>query len=227
MIIGNGLLAKACIPHLGDDSNVIVFASGVSNSREFDSGAFLRERQMLKEAIGCGKLLVYFSTCSISDPELQGTPYVMHKKAMEEFVQEARDYAIFRLPQVVGKTTNPNTLTNYLCQQILSGTRFNVWQYARRNLIDVDDVALISDYLIKVAPDKKIIMPIASPLSISIPQLVEILERVLGRKAYFNLIPSGAAYEIDSRAANSVADKVGIRFDETYIERVIRKYYGK
>jgi len=115
MIIGTGLIAQAFIQHFEDDPNVIIFASGVSNSRENRSQAFLRERQMLIEALSFQKMLVYFSTCSVCDPELQTSPYVMHKKEMEVFVaHSAKDYAIFRLPQVVGETPNPNTLTNYL-----------------------------------------------------------------------------------------------------------------
>ena len=57
MIIGNGLIAQACAQHFGDDPNVIVFASGVSNSRENSSDAFLRERQMLGDAMSCQEMV--------------------------------------------------------------------------------------------------------------------------------------------------------------------------
>ena len=227
MIIGSGLIAQSFMRHFGDDPNVIVFASGVSNSREDRSDTFVRERKMLTEALCIHKTLVYFSTCSISDPELQNTPYVQHKKEMENLVRSAREYAIFRLPQVVGKTPNPVTLTNYLYQQIITGSNFQVWRYAKRNLIDVDDVASIVTYLIRASLANRITTNIASPFSISIPQLINVFELVLNKKANYAIIDVGGTYSIDSGLATDTASHAGVNFNETYIENLIRKYYGE
>lgn len=151
MIVGNGMIASAFKSYFGDDPDVIVFASGVSNSRENRGEEFLREKKMLMECMSYEKFTFYFSTCSVNDPELLDAPYVVHKKEMETLVRSAKDYAIFRLPQVVGKTPNPNTLTNYLYRQIMSGSNFKVWRHATRNLIDVDDVASIVSYLVRAS----------------------------------------------------------------------------
>lgn len=226
MIIGNGLLASAFKTYFGDDPDVIVFASGVSNSQETRAEEFLREKQILTECIAHKKLTLYFSTCSVNDPELLDTPYVIHKKQMEELARSSKDYAIFRLPQVVGKTPNSHTLTNYLYQQINSGTPFKVWCHAKRNLIDVNDVASIVNYLVRSSLAKGITENIASPSSISILKLVSIFEFVLGKKANYMLIDAGGMYPIDSILANEAASQTGINFDENYIEKLIRKYYG-
>lgn len=226
MIIGKGLIANAFAPHFGEDESLIIFASGVSNSREARSEAFFRERHMLIEALNLKKMLVYFSTCSVNDPELIGTPYVNHKKEMEALVRSAKDFAIFRLPQVVGKTQNPNTLTNYLFQQIKSGANFQVWRNATRNLIDVEDVALIATHLIRSSIASGQTINIACPFSVSILQLVNIFEKVLGKKASYTVVDSGGTYAIDSNIATQVAKKINIDFDDSYVEELIRKYYG-
>lgn len=227
MIIGNGLIASAFKSYFVDDPNVIVFASGVSNSQENRETEFLREKQILMECMSCKKFIAYFSTCSVNDPELLDAPYVVHKKEMETLVRSAKDYAIFRLPQVVGKTPNPNTLTNYLCRQIMSGSNFKVWRHATRNLIDVDDVASIVSYLVRASLASGITTNIASPFTISIPQLVSVFELVLDKKASCTLIDAGGAYTVDSALATEAANHCGVDFDEAYIEKLIRKYYGE
>ncbi len=226
MIIGNGLLAKAFDSHYINDSNVLVFASGVSNSKETRHEEFLRERQMLIKALCEEKFTIYFSTCSISDPELSDTGYVIHKKEMESLVSSSENYAIFRLPQVVGVTPNPNTLTNYLYQKITSETTFQIWRHAKRNLIDVDDVALIVNCLVQSSRAHNSTINIASPFAISIPQLVNVFEVVLDKKASYTALDIGGTYSIDSSLAATVANQSGVNFDETYNERLIRKYYG-
>ena len=225
MIIGNGLLAKSFVRNFGDDPEIVIFASGVSNSRETHRDAFLREKHMLSEALGLKKMLVYFSTCSVNDPELVDTPYVNHKIEMEALVSAVQDFTIFRLPQVVGKTQNPNTLTNFLYQKIMSGSSFQVWSHATRNLIDADDVAAIATHLIHSAVANGMTINIACPYFISIPRLVGIFETVLGKKAKYSVVDAGGTYAIDSQLAARVAKQIGINFDDSYIEKLIRKYY--
>ena len=226
MIIGNGLLARAFSPFYADDPEVLVFASGVSNSRETCAAEFEREKQLLQAACAKGKELIYFSTCSVHDPELLHTPYVVHKLAMEEMVAQLPHFAIFRLPQVVGHTPNPNTLTNFLHRQILTGQQFHIWRNARRNLIDVDDVAAIGHWLIQHHDADDIITNIACPFSIAIPDLVSVFEAELGCKANCDIVEAGGKYSIDTQLAFSVAPKAGVLFDDFYVKNLIRKYYA-
>lgn len=226
MIVGNGLIAKAFRPHHEHDPGLVVYASGVSNSRETRAAEFLRERTMLQEAIARAPVLLYFSTCSIGDPELADTAYVAHKKAMEALVREARRFAIFRLPQVVGRTGNPNTLTNYLHQKVASGEPFQVWANARRNLIDVDDVATLVRFLLQDGWAEGRTIDLATPVYVSIADLVGVFETVLGRRANYSLVAAGGAYPIDTSIAVEAAKACGVRFDGTYVRLLVEKYYG-
>ncbi|MET0319722.1 MAG: NAD-dependent epimerase/dehydratase family protein [Duganella sp.] len=228
MIIGNGLLARAFAPQYAGQDDVIVFASGVSNSRETRPEAFARERAMLEAALQQDKLLVYFSSCSIADPELTQAPYVLHKHAQEKLIGErAQRRAIFRLPQVVGRTDNPHTLANYLYRTIAGGAPFQVWRRARRNLVDVDDVARIARRLLERGDAVNRATNIACPYSVSVPDLVHMFETVTGRPACYELIDAGGSYHIDVDPAMSAAAETGVVMDQHYVDQLIRKYYAR
>ena len=225
MIVGNGLIASAFNSTIKNDLDMIFFASGVSNSRESRSEEFLREKKMLLNFLEKGKFMVYFSTCSINDPELFDTPYVRHKKEMELLVCTAGNYAIFRLPQVVGKSANPHTLTNYIYNKIMSGIHFEIWRNAKRNFIDVEHVHLIVLYFLRSCLVNKVTINVACPFSTSINHLVGIFESELGRSANSTLVEGGGEYLIESSLAAMAAEKVGIDFHDTYIKKLVKKYY--
>ena len=80
MVIGNGMIAKRFSSY-GDDKDILVFASGVSNSSSTGDVEYTREEALLSKAIQDNphKTILYFSTCSIYDPSLQESMYVKHK----------------------------------------------------------------------------------------------------------------------------------------------------
>ena len=145
MIIGSGLLAHAFSSAFLQREDVCIYAAGVSNSSCTDAHEFARERQRLEDALRQAMhvdTFVYFGTCSVADPDSQNTPYVQHKLAMERLVQAHPQGLILRLPQVAGKTSNPHTLLNYLYARISRSEKFDLWSRAKRNIIDVAEVAL-------------------------------------------------------------------------------------
>ena len=223
MIVGHGMLARAFAREFGDDSAHVVFASGVSNSNERRPEAFAREEALLRSAIAGNKgTIVYFGTCSVLDTERRDTPYVRHKLAMEALAQASDRAVVLRLPQVVGRTDNPHTLMNYLHERIRSGERFEVWQDAWRNVIDVDDVAAIGGAFIRDPACRHRVVNIASPQPVKVTELVEILARVLGREARFARLPRGDRYDIDVAEAMAVAERIGVRFGSDYVDRLVR-----
>lgn len=227
MIVGQGLLARAFAPRYMDDPRVTIFASGVSNSREADPDAFERERALLAPLLDGRTRVVYFGSCASAMADASAaTPYMRHKRAMEELVAGSPDGLVLRLPQVVGSTPNPNTLTNFLRDRILAGTSFNVWANAERNLIDVDHVASIGDHLIDAAGGDRRVFSVASADPLPMPELVAIFERVLGRSARYTADPVGSALRIDATEALAAAARLGIDLGPGYAETVIRKYYA-
>lgn len=225
MIIGNGLLAKAFSRYASDDS-VVIFASGVSNSNETNEAEFERERRLLAAALVANRKLVYFSSCGVVDAYEAERPYIQHKRRMESLVLASPNGYILRLPQVVGPTGNPHTLTNFLRDRISRGERFTAWARAERNLVDIDDVAAIGSAMIDQWPSESRTVAIASSRSTTVPEIVAIFERVLGREANCAYEDKGHAMVVSSELASKVGAELGIDLGDGYAERIVRKYYG-
>jgi nucleoside-diphosphate-sugar epimerase len=226
MIVGSGLIARAFAPQYGSDPTTIIFASGVSNSSESDTAAFDRERMMvLKQLASNPERLLYFGSCNVNNPEQQ-SPYFAHKRAMEALVSSSDVGLVIRLPQVVGATPNPNTLTNHLHRQIVDGARVTVWKRAERNLIDIDDVAAITHHLLTSSEPLPPVISVASPWTVPMGEIVRIFESVLGRTANVVELERGERMHIDTSLAERAAAVIGIDFGPDYPQRVINKYYG-
>jgi nucleoside-diphosphate-sugar epimerase len=227
MIIGSGLLARAFAPHFHQAQDVTLFASGVSNSSESSPEAFARERALLQAAIAAGPArLVYFGSCNVANPA-QLSAYFEHKRAMEHLVMAAPGGLVLRLPQVVGHTPNPHTLTNFLRDRIVAGEPFTIWTRAQRNLIDIDDVVAIGTWLILNAPADERCVSIATPHSRSMPQIVRLFENTLGRKAKVRQEDRGDQMHVDIARASQVAALLGLNMDrEDYTASLIEKYYA-
>jgi nucleoside-diphosphate-sugar epimerase len=226
MIIGRGLVASAFVPYFENDPEITVFASGVSRSNETRKEEFLREEELLRACLKTSPRLLYFGSCSVLDPEMINTPYVHHKLQMETLVESSPQAVIFRLPQVVGASPNPTILTNFIYNKIRTGEHFNVWRNARRNLLDVEDIATIVSCLVRTGEADRGIYNVACPFSVSVTEIVETFELVLGRKARYSMIEAGAGYAIDVPEVKRLSGKLGISFDDGYLERTVRKYYA-
>lgn len=228
MIIGSGMLANA-FNSFKNDSNIIIFAKGVSNSQETKKTEFEREANLLKSALTeyANKTIVYFGTCSVDDNTSKTSEYVKHKIKMEKLIQASGlNYYIFRLPQVVGKTKSP-TLINYLTTQIKNDLLFTVWKYSKRNLIDVEDVYRITAHLIKNNQLKNQIINIASNQSINIVEIVNKIEALLDKKAKYDVVKKGSSYDIDISKIQSYLKDIEINFNSSYIDDILFKYVIK
>jgi nucleoside-diphosphate-sugar epimerase len=227
MVIGNGMIAKAFY-HYKNNDDVLIFASGVANSKENDDREFTRELQALNHAIqnNNDKLIVYFSTCSILDKEASNSPYVLHKLNMEHHISSLHShYLIFRLPQVIGRSQNRTTLVNYLYDKIINNEPFTIWQNAIRYLIDVEDVAKIVSHVIERKTFKNKILNIAA-MPCFVPDLVKHIEKITKKQASYSLEAKGSPFTIDSDETLRIAQDLNILCDDNYLERVLSKYYS-
>ncbi|HVP88507.1 MAG TPA: NAD-dependent epimerase/dehydratase family protein [Casimicrobiaceae bacterium] len=227
MVVGHGLLGRAFSAY-ADDDRFVIFASGVANSLATDPASFAREQRLLGDvASRLGHaLLVYFSTLSVLGPG-PASAYVDHKLAMEDEVRRLASYLIVRLPQVVGRSDNPATLVNFLVQRILSGSEFELWVDARRNLIDVEDVVKIVGHILEAGSIRSDTVAIASPFSLRAEDLVHVIEQILGKRAVARKIHAGYAPPIDIAGVLPLFAASGVRFPPDYVERVLRKYIAR
>jgi nucleoside-diphosphate-sugar epimerase len=145
---------------------------------------------------------------------------------MEKIVEEHPRYLILRLPQTAGKTENPHTLLNYIFARIIRSERFQVWKNARRNIIDVDDVVRIAIGLALEEGVRRESINVANFLDSAMVDIVELMAKVVGKKAIYDCLDRGDAYPIDTRRIREVAPRCGVIFGPKYLEIVIRKYFG-
>lgn len=204
-----------------------VFASGVSNSQEADPSQFQREADMLVKALEhrTGRF-VYFSTCSVTDDDRAETPYAVHKRKMEALIQARGNHLILRLPQVVGKTDNPHTLVNHLVAHIRSGKPLQIWSHAVRCLIDVDHISAITLHLLEGGLELDRTVDLAPPESLTLQQLLPLVEQTLGQDAVYTLVDRGGGATPDSTVFSTYAPQAGIDVSPGYARRLLHKYYG-
>ena len=226
MIVGNGLVARAFASRFAHDPRVVVFASGVSNSNETRKEAFDREHRLLADALQSPRPLLYFSSCGVDVPGERHRPYIAHKIRMEGLVLDTPAGRVVRLPQVVGKTNNPCTLTNFLRDRILAGEPIELWTRAERNLIDIDDVVAITARLLEEWPQDVRVTDVAAPESMRMREIIPAMEAALGKRANLIEIEAGTPLRVDPVHALRIASALGIEFDAGYTARLLRKYYG-
>lgn len=227
MIIGKGMIAKAFNSYK-NNKDILVFASGVSNSKELNKLEFEREKNLLLKSLEeySEYTFIYFSTCSMYDESMINSYYVKHKLEMEGLISSTHKFFyIFRLPHVVGKATSP-TIINYLYQKIKFNESFDLWINSSRNLIDVEDVFTIVKYIINKRIYLNETINIASSNSVKIMELIETLEKLLDKSANFKTLAKGSSYDIDISKIELICEKLGIVFNEEYSKKIISKYYS-
>lgn len=227
MVVGNGMIANEFKSYQERD-NIIIFASGVSNSKDPSIKSLNREKMLLLKTNNnySNKHFVYFSTCSILDESLKDSLYVKHKLEMEEIVSKFKKYTIFRLPQVVGATNN-NTIINFFYNKILNNKKFELWIDSKRNLIDVTDVYKIADYLLNNNLYSNKIISLATPYNIKVFDIVEIMENLMNKKANYNITQKGSWYEIniDEILKYKYIYDILDKYNYNHISYIIKKYY--
>jgi UDP-2-acetamido-2,6-beta-L-arabino-hexul-4-ose reductase len=225
MIVGNGLIANA-FSNKEFPMDVIVFASGASDSKNSNESAFEREHELLREVLNRNqdKLMIYFSTASVLDESLQNSPYCIHKRKMEAYlVENASKYLIARVSNVVGNSGNPKTIFNYFKHHLLTGQKFELWETAERNLVDVDDLAMIIIGLLKTGRVNEIIT-VVNPVSVSVLRLVKLLEEELNTKGNYSLVSKGNKLNFPEQLSTGDLMEFGVNFDQDYYRHIVEKY---
>ncbi|WP_415325251.1 hypothetical protein [Chryseobacterium sp. MMS23-Vi53] len=221
MIIGSGLIANS-LKNIDSDENLF-FASGVSNSLETRSAEFEREFSLLKNSIekSSNSKLIYFSTLSVNDLSKQNSHYVLHKLKIEDYIKaHCKNYLILRIGNIVGNGGNPNTLFNYLKNQIKNDSSFVVHTKARRLLLDIDDIPKFLASNCAFVKNKTI--NFAYPYYYDLNEITSAIEDKLQKKALYENSDEGDFYRISfDETTNDFF--TGINPDE-YLRILTQKY---
>lgn len=228
MILGNGLIANSFKKYSNEIEDYLIFASGVSNSKSQDLKDYARELEMINSCISHDKIFIYFSTCSIYDQSLQATEYILHKKRIEKLIEQLfKRYLIVRLPIVIGYSSNPNTLFNYLSDKIQNDSVIDVYSDATRFIIDSEDVSYWTlQFLMQGNFNTSLNM--GYPQKFSIINIINAFENLFGKRATINLKQQGDSYNVDFSVFSNFINQQQKAFSDSpsYLKEVLRKYYS-
>ncbi len=225
MVIGNGLIAKAFSKYI-QNNDIMVFASGVSNSASTKESDYSREFEMLKQYGQAEARFVYFSTLSVFDSSLEHTAYIKHKKQIEDYIQNhIENFVLFRLPIVVGRSANPHTLMNYIFNKIKNNETITVHTNACRFLIDVDDVTKYLSPIIESEMARSEMINVHLNNQIHISRLIELFEEQLGQTVLKEFVEKGSCYTANADMFLKYIKLTSMDTDK-YAAELIRKYYS-
>lgn len=229
MVVGKGMVAKGFSSY-EKNNEVLIFASGVSNSTNKDIAKFEKEKTLLLEimATNPGKQLVYFSTCSVYDESIRESPYVLHKLQMESIIERAHsNFLIFRVSNIAGRTKNPHTILNYFFTHIKDGVHFNLWENAKRNIISMDDLFILCNKIIEQHLFKNEIINVANPVSYDVKYIVSALEKFIGKKGNYTLIQKGSGPQINLSKIKHCMNNLDMHFNDEYLQNILQQYFVK
>jgi nucleoside-diphosphate-sugar epimerase len=227
MIIGNGMLASAMRSIDRDD--VLFFCSGVSNSSETTQDAFLREQNLLIEQIHPDRKLIYFSSYFVNFENFLTREYYQHKIRLERLIASRfENFTIYRLPQVVGQSNNPATLTNFIYNKIISNETIPVFLNSKRNLLDIATVTKVIGYINAEKLFHNKTVNLVSTINYDTESIIDAIEIITDKKAKKKLtVNSENDFPVLLEAEMlRIFSTLGIVFDENYLERIIKTYYA-
>lgn len=225
-VIGSGFLGKAFLKKK-IKKKIVFFTSGVSNSLCTDTKEFNREKKkLLNFNLKRNETLIYFSTCGIFDPTRNKKKYFKHKIKVEKLIKKKfKKFLILRLPELIGKSNNRKTLINYLYNNLLLNKKIYLFKNSKRNLIHINEVVTITNYLIKNKIENQIIN-IANTRFVSPLYIVKILEKILKKKANFEIIAiSKKNWNINLNKIKKIIPIYKKIFEKNYIEKSLRKNF--
>lgn len=226
-IIGNGFIAKSFENYL-DEHDVIIFASGVSNSTSKEKNDFNREIQKINDISKNfhKKKIIYFSSCSISDKSRNTQAYQKHKLSMEKIITRLfKNYLIVRLPEVVGKNSNPNSLFNFLLNRIKNNKKIVTSSKCYRNFIDIDDAKLVVKYLLDNKYNR-LTINVANISMIKVTDIIVLLSSIIKKKFIIeeNSKFDNEKFSIEIELMKKINNDLKINFNEDYLNKVFSKY---
>lgn len=229
MVIGNGLIANT-FKNYNDNDSIIIFASGVSNSKETNDVEFNREFEMLKNKLifKKSKKIIYFSTCSVLDKNLNESKYVKHKKNIEEFIKLNFDtYLILRLPNIISNSNNQNTAFNYFKNKIIKQEEIICEKYATRYFIDIDDLKKTLPFFIDSKKYQNKVLNICFNNKETVSNFILKMGKMLMITPKITLIDNGNDYNVNNSifVKELINQKYEIKDD--YNNNIIKKYIIK
>ena len=221
-IIGSGFIAARFKKYhkFLKKKKIIIYAAGISNSLDEYKKNLEREVFKIKNFIlNNRKKLIYISTYSVNDDSRRRKLYVKNKIKIEKIIkQESEKYMIIRLPEIIGKNKNPNTLTNFFYNKIVRNESFTVFKNSRRNLLDVDDAIKNCIKIIRSDKKNKSVVNLLNKKFNTPLQIVNNFEKILKKKGIYK-------FKNTKKKKWSLKNNYYVYSKKDYLIKSLKKYY--
>jgi UDP-2-acetamido-2,6-beta-L-arabino-hexul-4-ose reductase len=227
MVIGNGMLAKMFSSY-EMNKDIIIFASGVSNSNEDNPEEYKRELELIQTIeIKENITIVYFSSCDTIYSKEINKRYYFHKLQMEDYIKNNfSNYHIFRIPQVIGQSKNKNSLINLFIYNITNEIEFQVWENAFKNLIGLQEIYQIVSYVVNNKKKLNEILNIINTNYYSILEIVNTIELLTQKKAHIIKVKNGFKPFYEYEKISNIYSEINMKFDSDYLLKSIKLNYN-
>lgn len=222
MIVGNGMIASEFNLHSEDYVDYLIFASGVSNSKEINKNEFDREKKIILEIINKYKRLklIYFSSILV---EISKNKYYTAKLEIEELIKTyAANYIIFRLPQIIGNRGNSNNLVNFLKHSINNDLEIIVYNDVERALIDIEDLVMVVNYCKNKINHE--ILNFSGIEKLNVIILCNLIGNILNKKPILKITNDVENNNWNTKNSDIVNEAIVKINNVEYTNRVLRKY---
>ena len=230
-IIGKGFIAKNLlkINSTINQNGMIVYAAGISNSQTKSKKQFVKEIKLFKNFTkkNYKNKIMYISTADVSNNLKNRTKYVKNKIKIEKIIKKNfNNFIILRIPQLIGKSSNKNTLINFFYNKIKEKKKIIVFKNVKRNILDIDDVIKMIQVIIMNKKVNKKIITLSNKNFIKPIEIIKILEKKLKKKANYILIKTKKQnWKLNFNQNIVYFRNAKINFSKDYLVKAVKKYY--
>lgn len=228
-IVGSGFIAKSFAKKnfFFKKKNCILYAAGVSNSLNKDLSLFNKDFKKLKSYRNLSNSfkVIYISSCSVLDKSRNQSVYLKKKIQNENYIKKNfKNYLIVRLPEIIGKNKNKNTLVNFFYNKIKKNEKIILFKNAKRNFIFINDIINILCEIIEQKISNEVIN-IASSRMTKVEEIIIIFEKILKKKGKILIKKKiNKDFHISTKKVKNLKSYKNIQFNNNYLVSKLKTY---
>ena len=122
------------------------------------------------------------------------------------------------MPEIIGNSKNPNTLTNFFYERVLKMKKFILFKNSRRNLLEVNDAIINTIKIIKLYKNKNKIVNLLNKKFYTPLMIVKTFEYILNKKANFK-------FSNLKKGKWTLKENFFVSPKKNYLKKVLKIYY--
>jgi nucleoside-diphosphate-sugar epimerase len=152
---------------------------------------------------------------------------VKNKIQIERLIKKKfKNYIILRLPQIIGKSKNKNTLINYFYFNIKNNKPLVLIKNFKRNVLDIDDILKLLKIIVYSKRTKNKVIILSNKYSVQPIDIVKIFEKKMNKIVNYKFKKiKKQIWPLYYQKNAHYFKKAKITFDRNYLLKTINKYY--